>query len=70
LATGFVETWEFERLGHGTRVVRSFHMHAKSLFTRPVLWLISFLLKRAIARHLRQMCEKSGAESGSSARQG
>ena len=55
LASGFVETWAFERLGTGTRVTRSFEMHAKSAFTRPVLWLISFLLKRAIARHLRQM---------------
>ena len=55
LATGFVETWEFERVGDGTRVLRSFEMHAKSAFTRPILWMISFLLKRAIARHLRQM---------------
>jgi hypothetical protein len=55
LATGFTETWEFERLGDGTRVSRCFEMHAKSALTRPALWLISFLLKRAIARHLRQM---------------
>jgi hypothetical protein len=55
LATGFTETWEFERLGSTTRVTRSFELHAKTTFTRPVLWLISFLLKRAIARHLRQM---------------
>lgn len=55
LATGFVETWEFERLDNGTRIVRSFEMHPKSFFARPVLWLLSFLLKRAIARHLRQM---------------
>ena len=55
LATGFVETWEFERLDNGTRVVRSFEMHPKSFITRPVLWLISFLLKRAVARHLCQM---------------
>ena len=55
LATGFVETWEFERLGAETRVNRSFEMHAKSVVTWPVLWLISFILKRAIARHLRQM---------------
>jgi hypothetical protein len=55
LATGFVETWQFRRIDNGTRVVRSFEMHAKSFLSRPVLWLISFLLKRAIARHLRQM---------------
>jgi hypothetical protein len=63
LATGFVETWEFERLGDGTRVARSFKLHPKSSLARPVLWLISFLLKRAIARHLRQMRE--GAIGGS-----
>jgi len=55
LATGFVETWDFERLGDGTRVVRSFTLHPKSFFARSILWLISFLLKRAVARHLRQM---------------
>jgi hypothetical protein len=55
LATSFEETWEFQRVGNVTRVTRSFELHAKSAFTRPFLWLISFLLKRAIARHLRQM---------------
>ena len=30
LATGFEETWEFERLGSGTRVVRTFELHPKS----------------------------------------
>jgi hypothetical protein len=55
LATGFAETWEFERVGDDTHVVRSFEMHPKSALTRPLLWLISFLLKRAIALHLEQM---------------
>ena len=55
LATDFVETWEFQRIGGVTKVLRSFEMHAKSIVARPVLWLISFLLQRAITRHLRQM---------------
>lgn len=55
LATEFVETWEFERNGDETRVTRSFQLHAKGRATRPVLWLISLLLRRAVARHLRQM---------------
>ncbi|MFO0881266.1 MAG: SRPBCC family protein [Gemmataceae bacterium] len=59
LATRFEETWEFERAGGDTRVVRSFALHPKSSLTRPMLWLISFLLKRAIARHLQQMCKAS-----------
>ena len=55
LATEFVETWEFERDGNGTRVTRSFELTATSVAAWPVLWLISLLLRRAVARHLRQM---------------
>ena len=55
LATGIEETWEFERVGDETKVTRSFQMHAKSALTRPVLWMMSFLLKQAIARHLREI---------------
>ena len=68
LATGFVEIWEFERLGDGTGVTRSIEMHPKSFPARPVLMLISFLLKRAVARHLRQMRE--GATGGPTTRSG
>jgi len=57
LATGFTEWWEFERIGGSTRVTRSFELHAQSVLTRPLLWQISFLLKRAIARHLSEMRE-------------
>jgi hypothetical protein len=57
LATRFEEVWEFERLGNVTRVVRSFRMYPKFSLARPVLWLISLLLRRAIARHLRQLRE-------------
>jgi Polyketide cyclase / dehydrase and lipid transport len=55
LATRIEETWEFERVGNETKVTRSFQIHAKSVLTWPVVWMISFLLKRAIARHLREM---------------
>ncbi len=58
LATGFDETWEFERDGDDTHVVRSFEMHPKSVLARPMLWLISFLLKRGISRHLEQMSQE------------
>jgi hypothetical protein len=68
LATRFEELWEFERLGGGTRVARSFKLYPKSFFARPVLWLISFVLKRAVARHLRRMRE--GAIGGSTTRSG
>jgi hypothetical protein len=62
LATGFEETWVFERLGDGTKVVRSFELHPKSYFARPALWLISLLLRRAIARHLSQMRRALGQQ--------
>jgi len=55
LASRFDETWQFERRNGKTHVSRSFEMHPKSTLTRPVLWLVSFLLKRAIARHLDQL---------------
>jgi hypothetical protein len=55
LATAFEEIWDFETVGNSTRVIRSFKLHAQSVLTRPLLWLISLFLKRAIDRHLRQM---------------
>lgn len=55
LATRIEETWDFERVGNETKVTRSFEMNAKSILAWPVLWMISFLLKRAITRHLREM---------------
>lgn len=59
LAKRFDEIWDFERLSTGTRVVRSFELYAKSALTWPVLWAISILLKRAVARHLRQMRDRA-----------
>ena len=55
LATKFFETWEFVSQGENTLVTRSFEINAKSVLTKPALWLISIFLKRAIARHLREM---------------
>ena len=55
LATGFEEAWEFNPTGNETHVTRSFRLHAKSAVARLLLWGISFFLKRAIARHLREM---------------
>jgi hypothetical protein len=59
LTTKFNKTWEFNRIGRDTRVVRSFESHATSRVTRPLLWLISILLKKAVARHLRRMRDSS-----------
>jgi hypothetical protein len=55
LATRFEETWQFQRTAEATQVTRSFELHAKSSFARPILWLISLFLRRAIVRHLKQI---------------
>jgi hypothetical protein len=55
LATGFEETWEFQVTGNEIHVTRSFHLHAKTFPARLLLRVISFFLKRAIDRHLREM---------------
>jgi hypothetical protein len=55
LATSFEETWEFDQHTHATEVTRSFKLHARSSLTRLVLVAISWFLKKAVARHMRQM---------------
>lgn len=57
LTTHFEEIWEFEPEGERTRVVRSFRMYPRSFIARPILWLISLLLRRAVTQHLRFMKE-------------
>jgi hypothetical protein len=58
-ATLITETWEFERVGHETKVIRSCQLHPRSFLAWPFVWLISFMLKKAIARHLGQMRGRS-----------
>ena len=55
LATAFEETWEFKSTGNETHITRSIRLHAKSVPSRLLLWMISFFLKWAIVRHLREM---------------
>jgi hypothetical protein len=59
LASHFIEEWSFSPVNNGTLVERNFQLFAKQPATRPLLWLISLLFKRAIARHLTQMSEAS-----------
>jgi hypothetical protein len=61
LATRFEETWELKRAGDATHVIRSFRLHARSVLAWPLLWVISFFLKRAVARHLREMRTREDA---------
>jgi hypothetical protein len=55
LATRFEETWAFQRLDGETRVTRSFQLYPRSALTKPLLGLVAFFLRRAIARNLREM---------------
>jgi hypothetical protein len=55
LAHRFEELWEFQRHDGQTRIIRSFQLHAKSSLAQIILWVISFFLKRAVIRHLREM---------------
>ncbi len=55
LATSFVETWDLQRHESVTLVTRSFALNATSWVTTPVLWFISFYLKRAISRNLSEI---------------
>jgi hypothetical protein len=64
LATRIEETWEFKRTGNETYITRSFHLYAKSFLARLPLRVISFFLKRAVVRHLREM--RTGEEVGRS----
>ena len=55
LASHFTEEWNLQPTIGGTDVTRSFQLVATSSFTRPFLWLISLLFRRAIDRHLDEM---------------
>lgn len=63
LATRFVETWLFERHADATHVVRQFELYPGSILSRPAVWFLSFFLKQAIQRHLRDLRRGSPTES-------
>ena len=75
LATHFIETWTFApepRTNSGasaslgareatrTLATRSFELHPRSIFARPILWLISFFLKAAIQKHTQKIASAEG----------
>jgi hypothetical protein len=55
LCDRFGEEWEFTPHPDGTQVRRTFSLYPRSTVARVPLWAISLLLRRAVARHLRQM---------------
>ncbi len=59
LASHFSEEWTFTATQQGTEVKRSFQLHSVRPATRPLLWMISLLFRRAIAQHLKRMASVS-----------
>lgn len=55
LASHFTEDWRLESRPNGTYVTRTFHLYPGRNLTRPILWLISLVFRRAIAKNLAQM---------------
>ena len=55
LATHFVEEWNFVPQNGATQVTRKFQMYPIQPLTRPFLWLISLLFRRAVSAHLDDM---------------
>lgn len=55
LASYFTETWSLDEDATGTSVTRSFELYPSTPLTRPFLWSISLLFRRAISRHLDEM---------------
>ncbi len=52
LATAFDETWSFDECDGGTRVERIMLLHPRSAFTRPILIVIGWMLRRALLSHM------------------
>lgn len=55
LAQRMEEAWEFALVEQGVLVNRSFSIYPRAWWSWPLLWLISWLLKGAVARHLQIM---------------
>jgi hypothetical protein len=62
LASYFDEDWRFEPHTDGTNepcttVTRTLSLYPKRMLTRPLVWLISLVFRRAIAQHLKEMAD-------------
>lgn len=55
LASHFTEEWSLKATAQGTHVTRSFAMYPTRPLTRPFVWLISLLFRRAVDAHLAEM---------------
>ena len=58
-ATHFLEEWSFRAEGKATVVTRTLRMFPSRPLARPIVWVISHFMRRAIARHLAQIAAAS-----------
>lgn len=69
LATHFTEEWRFAGDNGAARVTRTFALFPKHAVTRPLLWLVAQLFRRAVARHLASMAQETMAQETGNGRQ-
>ena len=55
VVAGLSDRWEFEDLGHETRVNRTMSLEPSSWFTAPLVAVVALLLGIAVRRHLATM---------------
>jgi hypothetical protein len=58
IAAQFVEEWELEEEGSGTRLTRRLDLHPKNALMWLPLFLISLFFRRAIARQMAEMAAR------------
>jgi hypothetical protein len=63
LASHFIEEWRFSAEDNVTMTTRSFQLYPKNVLTRPLLRLIGWFFKRAIAVHLAEMRREAESET-------
>lgn len=61
IATHFIERWDFVDTTSGYRINRTLELYQKNAFASLPLWLISRLLKKAVARHTHQIANPKQA---------
>ncbi len=62
MATHFIERWEFAGAHPSYQITRTFELYPKNALASFPLWLISRLLKRAVARHTHQIANPLGSD--------
>ena len=57
IASHFIERWEFFEQQGKPFVRRYFDLYPKTLVTKPFLWFIALMMRRAIQRHIQLLAD-------------